>query len=378
MKILISGGHLTPALAFIDYALTNHPQDTCVFVGRTFSQSGNAQKSQEKAAVLARGVKFVAFHSGKLSSYAPHILLSESLSFLRSLWEAEQIIRKERPHLFLSFGGYLALPLACIAFLHRLPIITHEQTRTAGVANRFIAKIATIVALSYPESQQFFAKEKTTVIGNPIRPQLLTKAPEPPAWLQGNIDLPILYITGGSQGSQFINTTILQVISQLTKEWVVIHQCGNPTKHMNYYNELMQKKKTLPPVQQRRYFISEWLTENEQAWIYQHAHAIVSRAGANTVHELMTIGKPAIFIPLPQSHDDEQLKNALAMEQTGSALIIQQKNMSAAVFLETLKTFNRKYRTLARCARANRKELDNSASQQLYQLAENVYARSHR
>src|SRR5579859_4157935 len=345
MKILISGGHLTPALAFIDYTLEQE-KDECVFVGRRYTQADRGQKSHEEEEVLSRNVKFIPFDSSKFSANSLLQFLALSFRLPLAILRAQNIFSREKPDLFLSFGGYLALPLAFVAFLRGIPIVTHEQTRVVGVANRFIAKIATAVAVGHEDTAVLFPAQKTVWVGNPLRRRILNPRPQTPNWAIGQVTKPILYITGGSQGSQFINMLILQTLSQLTQEWYVIHQCGSPTKTMKYKEELEKRKKTLPTEQRKYYFVSEWFTEEEQAWLYRNASAIISRAGANTVQEILAFGKPAIFIPLPHAHDDEQLKNAQVVVDAGAGMVIAQKNINASTFLLVLAQFKRRYQTL--------------------------------
>src|SRR5258708_2330619 len=200
MKILISGGHLTPALAFIDYAL-EQGKDECVFVGRRYAQVDQGQKSHEQDEARSRKVPFIPFNSGKFSSHSPLQFLTLIFRLpLAVLW-ARRIFGREKPDLFLSFGGFLALPLAIAAFLRGTPIVTHEQTRVVGIANRFIAKIATAVAVGHRDTVILFPAEKTVWVGNPLRRHILNPHPRTPNWVIDQVTKPILYITGGSQGS---------------------------------------------------------------------------------------------------------------------------------------------------------------------------------
>src|SRR5258708_4992385 len=130
-KVLVSGGHLTPALALIDYGLTQGDMQF-VFVGRDYSQAQTQQKSHEEAEVKQRGIQFISFDSGKLSAFSLLHTLQQGKHFVVSLGHAWQIFQEEKPDVFVSFGGYLAVPLMLVAYLRRIPIVTHEQTRTAG------------------------------------------------------------------------------------------------------------------------------------------------------------------------------------------------------------------------------------------------------
>ena len=326
MKVLISGGHLTPAVALIDYIQSKHPETEIVFAGRLYSRISDQQPSPEKQEISKRGVTFVPFNSGKLTSGSLFTKIIQLMKLCVSIVSAFVLIGRQQPTVFLSFGGYLAVPLAVAAWLWRVPVLTHEQTRTIGVANKLILPLAKKIALSYPEAGAGLPESKTVITGNPIRPSLFKAAPKP-AWLTTKSTKPILYVTGGSQGSEIINTTISRMADYLLKDWVVIHQCGFASKARNYERELHQTTIKLSKQKQDRYYIRPWIEEQELSWIYDNATASITRAGANTLHEIALKQLPSIIIPLPFSHQDEQLLNAKALSENGAALMLLQKDL---------------------------------------------------
>ena len=337
MKILISGGHLTPALALIDFIKKNHKKDEVVFVGRIYSQSDLKQLAQEKNEVEKRQIKFVHLNAPKTvkrKSLQHKILFPFLLT--RSIGSALTIFKKEKPDIFVSFGGYLAIPLTIAAKLTRIKIFTHEQTHAAGIANQFIAKFADKIAISYPSSKKYFPRTKTHLTGNPIRSTLLNTNTTQPKWISQKVFKPILLITGGSQGSKIINQVIKSSLLELTKEWTVIHLCGSSNIKSDYKQQLEQVKKELPSEQQQHYFIKEWASDIEMSWIYNHTQLAISRAGANTVMELTVKNIPTIFIPLPNSHHDEQLKNAQELSNQKAALILRQEQLTSKALISKL------------------------------------------
>ena len=346
MNILVSGGHLTPALAFIDKLKEVRPDVTVVFAGRSKMQKTTDQPAHEYRLVRERtNTIFEHFDSGKWGVGSIFYKAKQLGLTLLSLPRALLIVSKYRPKVFVSFGGYLALPLAAAAKLMGVPVVTHEQTRTAGLANQLIAQIADAVAVSYPETTKFFPAKKTIVTGNLVRENLKKKAKKPD-WFKLKVKKPLLYITGGSQGSEIINTTVSYVIPQLLKEWVVIHQCGPKSKARDWQKELTQLKKHLPPKLKGHYLVKEWFDASELAWIYQHADLVVGRSGANTVSELKTSNLPAIFIPLKLARKDEQTKNAQAVAEAGGAVIIPQSELSPERLLEEIEKTKPKLKTM--------------------------------
>lgn len=372
MKVVISGGHLTPALAIIDYARQHYPQDEFLFAGRLYSQPTLRQRSWEKQEVSQRGVKFLPFNAPKLSGPWWQLPLV-AVDFLSATWRSYQLLRRYRPDLFLSFGGYLAVPFALAARLQGIPVLTHEQTRVVGVANQWIIRLADAVAISFPETAKKLRHRWVEVTGNPLRPALLLPHSAQPEWLPQQLPAkPLLYITGGNQGSQCINVLVQQALPQLLKDWWIIHQCGSATTVMNYKRSLEKTKVSLPVNIQTHYYVREWVSDQELGWIYRQSAAVLSRAGANTVSELITMGRPALLIPLPQAHDDEQLRNAELMADAQAALILPQRDASAQSLVSKLNQVRKKIHAMQRQAVLLQDQLPTNAAQRLYLLARQV------
>lgn len=321
MKLLITGGHLTPALAMIDWIRLQRPETELVFVGRLESRVG--MKALEAREVAKRQVPFIAFQAPKFALVSfwhwPQKLFALLLATIRAL----HIVLVQQPTVILTFGGYLAVPVVIAGWLVRIPIVTHEQTRTVGLANRFIGRLATRVGVAFAASLPFFAPAKTSVVGNPLRATVFTKTLSQPDWFHNDQQKPLLVVTGGSQGSEAINHCVAAALPELTKTWCVVHQRG-PQKNVV----------TTAPT---NYFSREWLTDQELFWLWQQPGAMsVSRAGANTVTELAVLRVPAIVIPLPFAYQDEQRVNAEWLAATGGAEVLLQQHLSAATLLKAV------------------------------------------
>ncbi|GIK83803.1 MAG: UDP-N-acetylglucosamine--N-acetylmuramyl-(pentapeptide) pyrophosphoryl-undecaprenol N-acetylglucosamine transferase [Patescibacteria group bacterium] len=370
MKLLISGGHLTPALAFIEYIQKEHPSDEIIFIGRLYSKKNKQQISQEKTEIEKLGVRFIPFTSVKLTQ---NTLLAKIISIPSLLLKAVKtttLIAKEKPDIFVSFGGYLAIPVAIACWIMRVPVVTHEQTRTAGIANTIISKFANKIAISYKESETYFPKSRTVLTGNLIRQAVLQTSKVLPEWMQKKPTKPLLYITGGSQGSEIINRTVSQILKPLLKNWVVIHQCGKPSGTTSYLKELTAAKNQLSQANQENYYIREWITKDELAWIYSNAEGVISRSGANTTEEIALNKIPAVLIPLPFSHNDEQLKNAQALSNNKQAILLEQKNLTPEVLLEATDLIQKYHRKFSRNLQLFSKI--KHSEKKLYELAESL------
>lgn len=340
MKIALCGGHITPALALIDFVQTNHPEDQLVLLGRTYAQSNKGQVAHEKELALHRGIAFIPFEGVKWGAQSGLSKITVIFSVFLAFFKALLVLLKLRPAVLVSFGGYLAVPLSYAAWVLRIPVVTHEQTYCAGVANQWIGKIATAIALSHDSSRESFPARKTTVVGNLLRAGLFQPNPPKPAWVKRKGTRPIIYITGGSQGSEVINSVVQQALPKLLKQYRVIHQCGKETTVRSYLQELQAAAAKLGSLADR-YWVQEWYSENELAWILQHTTVAVSRAGANTVDELSACQVPTIYIPLPYARDEEQKKNTQAAVSAGGAVLLEQKDLNAHTLLSQIEQTER-------------------------------------
>ncbi len=378
MKVALSGGHVTPALAVIHAFRRLSPRTQLVFIGREYAQEQEGMKSRERVEMKKLRIPFYAISAAKF--HRTHFLrnFGELLRLLPSFKYVYDIFKKEQPDVFISFGGYLAVPVALVAKMMSIPVITHEQTRTCGLANQLIAQVADKVAISYELSRKYFPKEKIVFTGNPVRPAFMESFRKKPTWLADvPINKPLVYITGGSQGSYVLNQTVKKILDAITRSAIVVHQCGS-SANSEYVHELQKTRALLSQPQQRRYIVREWVAEEDVAWIFQHADAVVARSGANTVHEIMISKVPAIFIPLPFAHMNEQYKNAQILEAKGTAIIIQQQDLNSKSLLSALNTCLKKGDMMRKKAEGLSKEFVTDAADRIVALAQECHARSLR
>lgn len=367
MKLLITGGHLTPALGLIDHIIENHPTDEVVFLGREYSQDKNKQPSKERSEVEKRSVHFIPYSTGKFVDKNPLAIISAIIRFTKGFFHACSVMIYEKPDIFISFGSYLAVPVALAAWLFRVPIITHEQTRTLGSANRFISMFAAVVAVSYKQTLSLVTSKKGVFTGNILRKQLLQRKPNRPAWIPFQPEKPVLYITGGSQGSEVINTMIAKALPVILKDWFIVHQCGAAHEKRSYKQELEAAREQLQPQLRLSYVIREWVSEPELAWIYNNSTGLVSRAGANTTQEIALFKIPAILIPLPFSNHNEQQLNAEWLQETGGAIVINQKDLTVESIFDNLEVLKNRHKAFSRKLEELQIPLD--ADSKVYELA---------
>jgi UDP-N-acetylglucosamine--N-acetylmuramyl-(pentapeptide) pyrophosphoryl-undecaprenol N-acetylglucosamine transferase len=322
-KILFVGGHMTPALAVLE-EFKSRGYHNFVWLGHKYPQTFSKLESSEFKVVTAQNIKFYNIHAGKLWRKWTKATLFKGLYNLClipvGVVEAFFILLRERPRVVVSFGGYIALPVVFAAWLLRIKAVTHEQTMTSGMANRILAKFANKIFVSWPNSKKFYPANKTILTGNPIRKEVFDITTNQ---FNFNNDLPIIYITGGNQGANTINWRLFEILPELLKTNNIIHQTGNSTL-TNDFTKAQQKHASLPAQLKERYVFAANFYGPEIGEIFAKAQLVVSRAGANTVSEIIALDKYALFIPIPWSSGNEQQKNAEYAHSLGNGEILKQ------------------------------------------------------
>ncbi|QQS43715.1 UDP-N-acetylglucosamine--N-acetylmuramyl-(pentapeptide) pyrophosphoryl-undecaprenol N-acetylglucosamine transferase [Candidatus Roizmanbacteria bacterium] len=322
-KIIITGGHVTPALAVIDLIEDKFPETEIVFVGRKYNNNKERTESFEYKEIQRRSIRFYHLVTGRFTRTISLRTLQDIIMIPFGFYRAWQILRSEKPELVLSFGGYLAYPVAAVASTMKIPVYTHEQTIHPGLANRKIGRIAAKVFISFPESAGFFPKSKAILTGNPVRKSVFTAKTTIPT----PSGIPCVYVTGGSLGAHAINKHIEQILPELLKGCSVIHQTGN-LREYNDYERLKAVRESLPEDLRQRYTVRTHIGDDEIGALLRKADVVVSRSGANTFFELVALKKPAVLIPLPLAAFDEQRKHAGILKTAGAAEIFEQEGKS--------------------------------------------------
>jgi len=338
IKILITGGHLTPAMAVIA-ELKKRGYSNFIWVGHKYNQAGNKELSPEFTTVGLQQIPFIELRTGKLiRSLSLGTLPQVIKQFLLIPWgllKSYYIIMRYRPQLILSFGGYLAVPVVIWGKIFGTKVITHEQTIVTGLANRIIGKFADKVLISWESSRKYFAPSKTILTGNPIRRDIffvksnnLTK--------DFHKELPTLLIYAGNQGSHEINSRVFIFVEKLLEDCNVIHQTGNSSV-TNDFKAAQELKNKLPAHLKYRYLVKDYILPDEVGEALNKSNLILGRAGANTITEILALGKLAILIPIPWASHNEQFRNAEFVANTGLGYIIKQnENLTAEKIYQTI------------------------------------------
>jgi UDP-N-acetylglucosamine--N-acetylmuramyl-(pentapeptide) pyrophosphoryl-undecaprenol N-acetylglucosamine transferase len=332
--IVITGGHLSPALATIN--LLEQQGWRVIFYGRQTTSDLAGGTSDEYQVITDRSLQFRNVVSGRLHRNSLTQACKSLIKVPFGLYQSLRYLRTDRPNVVLTFGGYLALPTIMAAWLLRIPIIIHEQTAAAGLANRIGATFATKVAISFNTSRVYFPVAKCILTGNPIRSQALQAIKQPTAL----IAFPhrrTIYITGGGQGSSTINRAVLALVDRLTTKYNLIHAIGPGELHDQEWQTAQDLLQKLPVKRAKAYFSVRYLGPNHIGSIFARADLVIARSGANTCTEIAHLNKPAILIPLPFVQKNEQHLNAQMLVDLGLATVIPQDQLSPESLLSTIK-----------------------------------------
>lgn len=328
MKVLLTGGHFSPALSVIQTLQKDGHE--VVIVGRKHPFEGDNQTlSYEYRVSQELHIPFVELKTGRLQRKITRQTLPALVRSVHGMLNAHKIVAEVNPDVVLTFGGYLALPIALDARLRNIPLVTHEQTQKLGLANSLIAKIADAICVTFPSTKKQLKSRKVVLTGNPLRADIFTVTDT----FELPKGFPVLYVTGGSTGSHPINAAIRNVLPELLEKFVVIHQTGESSFHD--FETLDEFKKSLPDTLKSRYSLHKYIYPSQIGFVYKSADIVIGRSGANTILELLALNKPSILIPLPHGQSGEQLENARLLEQLGLAEVVMQDD-AERVLLPTL------------------------------------------
>lgn len=297
-----TGGHIFPAIAIGKALLAKYPDADIEYVGA--KDKMEMQKVPE-AGFTIHGL-WISGIDRKLS--ARNFMFPFKLIF--SLIKSFSIIRKKKPDAVIGVGGFASGPLLYAANLKGIPTLIQEQNSYPGITNKLLAKKVNKICVAFDNMERFFAKQKIVITGNPIREQLLScKATQAEARAHfGLEDKPTILIIGGSLGARTINQAIEKDLDKYQNANVqIIWQTGK------FYD----KENNVPGKQ------LQFITEMDMA--YKAADVVISRAGASSLSELSALGKACILVPSPNVTEDHQTKNAMALVDKNSALLVSDK-----------------------------------------------------
>lgn len=351
MKVVFAGGgtggHVYPGVTVARTLLERDPGTKVVFVG--------TRKGLEADVIPREGFDLSTIEvAGFRRRLSPDTLLTAFRAckgFIQSL----AILRCEKPDVVVGTGGYVSGPVVLAAWILGIPTLIHEQNALPGVTTRVLSRVASAVAVTYPESARYLArKPRVVVTGNPVRKSILTADRREGARAMGlDPGRPTLLVFGGSQGARAINEAMVATLPDLLarhRDLQVIHQTGR-RDHAWVVAELEARgvdRKRLP-----RLVVEPYLYEMDMAMAC--ADLVVSRAGAISIAEITARGLPAVLIPFPGAAEGHQERNARALEAAGAAVVILQSELRGDVLRDTVEALLGDRDRLERMSRSSRR-----------------------
>lgn len=334
MKIVIIGGHFTPALAVIE-ALEKHNE--IIYFGRKYTFENDKTESLEYQTIKKRGITFVPITTGRLQRTFTKNTIPSLAKIPYGFFQALSLLQKYKPDCIVGFGGYVSVPICLAGKVLGIPVVIHEQTLEAGLANKMIAQFAAKVCISWPSSKAFFPKQKTVLTGNPLPASMFenviaSKARQSSETKAKHYDICII---GGSAGSHAINLLIEELLPELLEKYTIFHQTGDAQEFKDY-DRLVKQKDMLPEKLQKRYTIIKYIEPEQFINVLQASDLVISRCGINTITALLLLQKMSLLIPLPFSQRQEQYKNALLIEKAGLGEIAKQETLTPKILFDKI------------------------------------------
>lgn len=314
-----SAGHVTPNLALVPKLKK---------LGYEIEYIGT-KNGIERKIIEAEKIKYHIIASGKLRRYFDIKNFTDPFRILKGVLQAIFIMRKIKPNIVFSKGGFVSVPVVIAAHLNKIPVIAHESDMTPGLANRISAPYCTKVCVTFPESVKNIKNDKAVLTGTPIREEILKGDKSLGRKICGFEDeKPVLLIIGGSLGSKFINDTVRKIMDKLLMKYNIVHICGKG----NLDAKLKNKK---------GYKQFEFINE-ELPHIMNGADIVISRAGANVIYELLALKKPNLLIPLSKkSSRGDQILNAASFEKRGYSVVIDEDDLNENILIDKLNELHR-------------------------------------
>ena len=311
-----TGGHVYPAIAIAQAIRSLEPMSAIAFAGTRDHLEWNAVP---EAGFEIHPITISGFHRRQLYRNA-----GLPFKLAKGLWQGYQLVQDFDADIAVGTGGYVSGPVLWAANMRGRPTVAQEQNAYAGVTNRILGRRAAQIHIAFEEAKSWFPEGRCRVSGNPVRKELATKVNREAARKSLHLpqDASVVFVFGGSLGSQAINEAMWQAADQILSD---------PSVHMIWqtgrlYYERMRKK------EHARLHIMKYVDRMDLA--YAACDLVLARAGALTCSELLCTATPAILVPSIHVAEDHQTKNAQSMERIGAAIYVPEEDLLNALSVQ--------------------------------------------
>jgi UDP-N-acetylglucosamine--N-acetylmuramyl-(pentapeptide) pyrophosphoryl-undecaprenol N-acetylglucosamine transferase len=325
-----TGGHVTPNIAIIDELKKISKDDKVhidlLYIGRI--------KGIERDLIKKYGLKYKGIFSGKLRRYLDIRNLSDLFLMFLGFIQSFFILLFNRPDIIFAKGGFVTVPFCLAATLLGIPFFIHESDSIMGLSNKILLPFARKVYLGFPvATYKGVSAKKMHFSGNPVRSEILNAKQNKEAFFQKyTLDetKKTIFVFGGSQGAGKINELIDNSVEKIIAHYNLIHQTG--IKHEEYF---IKKRKSMNERERKRYLVIGYIGGELKDFLI-NSDLIISRAGANSVSEIIGVRKPSILIPLSSAASDHQTINAKFLQKNGIASILDEKFLDSDKLYEEM------------------------------------------
>ena len=318
-KIVLTGGgtagHVTPNMALMP-SLREAGYEI-YYIG--------SYEGIEKKLIEETGVPYYGISSGLLRRYFTLKTIKEPRKVIKGANEAGRILKKLKPDVVFSKGGFVSVPVVWAAKRLGIPVIIHESDLTPGLANKLSMPCADRVCCNFPETLSYLPESKAVLTGSPIRQELYEGDREAARKLCGfDEGLPVLLVIGGSLGSAAINGAVRECLPELLKHFQIIHICGK--------GNLDEGLKCTKGYIQFEY------VKKELSNLFALTDTMISRAGANAICEILALRKPNLLIPLSKAASrGDQILNAGSFKKQGFSYVLLEEEVNHESLLKAVK-----------------------------------------
>lgn len=295
-----TAGHVMPNIALLPEL-----RDKDYLIAYIGSENGI-----EKELITEQRIKYYGIASGKLRRYMSLQNLTDPFRVIKGYTQAKKILKKLKPDVVFSKGGFVTVPVVVAAGRMGIPVIIHESDMTPGLANKIAMRYAKTICCTFPETIKYIPESKAVLTGTPIRADLIEGSRQKGFTFTGlTPGKPVVLVVGGSTGAKNLNEALWKILPELIKSYNVVHLCG-AGKSDPKYNSV------------RGYVQYEYVNE-EMRDVLAMADIVISRAGANAIFEFLTLRKPNLLVPLPaEASRGDQILNANSFKKQGYSAVL--------------------------------------------------------
>lgn len=350
MKVILAtggtGGHIYPAVALADEIIKQDKNSEILFVG--------SKTRMESKEIPQAGYRFypldIVSSSGSIFNKAASIL-----SMFSCTVECIKLMKQQKPDVVIGFGNYISMPVILAAHQQKILTVLHEQNSYAGKANRFLSRYADAIVGCYKENLEQFPHDKTRILGNPRATMAASSVKDETVIRELGLDTnkKLVVIVMGSLGSESVNSVMKNALNQMkNKDYQLLYVTGR-----NHYNEFTQNWQPAANIKIVPYI--------DGCKVMTNADLCVVRGGATTAAEMTAMEMPCIIIPSPYVPNNHQVKNALALQNEGAAVMIEEKDLTEQVIINKIEEILYNHNRLEMMAKAAGKLAKKNASKDI-------------